>query len=288
MRRLSSLLALTAIAAAVGGCAIVITPDDTRMVSVFSSNSVTGNGQIVREARSVAATDALDFSGPIVMQVKVGPATGLEVEGDSNLVPMIRTEVRGGALHVWLDGSVRNAGALRVTYTTPALANVSHAGSGSLVIDGVNGASLQVASTGSGSTRVAGKTGALNLQANGSGSIDAGNLQVASGNVKLRGSGSVTLGQVNGAQLLTVLDGSGSLRASGSVQQLTSTMSGSGSLQLDGLNAESANLSNSGSGSISATVTRSVDAQAVASGSITVRGNPAERRTTGRNVRFAG
>jgi hypothetical protein len=291
MRRLSTVLALTAIAvaaAAATGCAIVITPEDGRVVSVFSSGSVSGNGQIVRESRSVSASDGIEVSGSIAMQVRVGQATSLEVEGDSNLVPLIRTEMRDGALHVWLDRSVSNSSGLRVTYTTPSLGNVAHSGSGSLVIDGLNGPSLQLSGTGSGSTRVAGKTGSLNLQARGSGSIDAGSLQVASGNIKLLGSGSVTLGQVNGAQLLTVLDGSGSMRASGVVQQLTSTMTGSGSLHLDGLTAESANLSNTGSGSISATVTRTVDAQALSSGSITVRGNPAERRTNGRNIRFAG
>ncbi|MFA9217573.1 MAG: hypothetical protein ACEQSK_10775, partial [Sphingomonadaceae bacterium] len=64
-----------AILLALGGCAIIVVPDDgsVRYETAFgSSSSIQGNGQLATEQRSVGSLRGLDLSGPLQVEVRVG------------------------------------------------------------------------------------------------------------------------------------------------------------------------------------------------------------------------
>ncbi len=268
---------------------IIASNDDAHIRSAFDiGGGVVGNGNVVREVRQLAAADALEVNGSISVQVSMGPANTLEVEADSNLLPLLKTEVRDGVLRIRVDGSVNTRNPIRVRYTTTALRDISVNGSGSVEASGLQNDSLAVAVNGSGNVRLDGAGNNLDLRSRGSGNIDASAYRAARANVKMSASGGITMGQVNGVQLAADVGGSGSLRASGNVRQLTANVHGSGSADLRALTAESAELYSYGSGSISATVTRALEAHATASGSINVYGNPPQSKISGRNVRIVG
>jgi hypothetical protein len=271
---------------ALSGCAIVINPgsDDVQVHTIFGSSGVAGDGRVMSEARPVAALAGLDVSGPLEVNVRVGGQPGLTVEADSNLLPMIRTEVRGDTLRVWVEGNVSSHTAMRVTYNVAQLREVHASGSGRLSVSDLNGSPFSFAKSGSGVAQLTGTVANLDVQSTGSGAINASTLHSGRANVRLSGSGRVTLGQVVGDSFTANINGSGELQASGTVQHLTTHVHGSGGANLVTMSSEYADLTTAGSGDISAKVTQSIVAQTNGSGRITVYGNPAQRNILGQHV----
>lgn len=271
---------------ALSGCAIVINPgsDDVQVHSIFGSSGVAGDGRVMGETRPVTAASGLSVSGPLEVSVRVGGQPGLQVEADSNLLPMIRTEMRGDTLRIWVDGNVASHTAMRVSYSVPQLRELHASGSGRLSVSDLNGSPLSFGKSGSGVAQLSGTVGALDVQSSGSGAVNAGSLNSGRANVRLSGSGRVTLGQVVGDSFTANINGSGELQASGKVQHLTTHVHGSGGANLVTLSSDYADLTTAGSGDISARVTQSIVAQTHGSGSITVYGNPAQRNILGKRV----
>jgi hypothetical protein len=270
---------------ALSGCAIIVNGnDDVQVKSVFNSDAVVGDGHLAHERRAVGNVGALDVSGPLEVNVRVGPAPSLEVDADSNLLPLIRTEVSGGALRMWVAGNVRSNNSLRVTYTVPTLTQVRASGSGRLTVSELNGAPLDFSKSGSGTAQLSGRVSRLDVQQSGSGQVNASALRTGDANLNLNGSGRLSLGQVQGGALTANVHGSGSLQASGAVDSLNAHVHGSGGANLTALASERADLTTNGSGDITATVRRELVAQSNGSGRITVYGNPAQRSVSGKHV----
>ncbi len=282
MRTLLSLACLVALT----GCAIIIAPgEDVRMATAFSKDMVVGNGQVTMERRPVGALTGLDVNGSVQMDVRVGPQPSLQVETDSNLLPMVRTEMRGTTLKVWVEGSYSSKHGVRVTYTTPQLSQISSTGSGRLVVSNLNGGALTFSKEGSGESQLSGNVGTLNLQLNGSGVVNADALQSSgNANLNLTGSGRVSVGALGADAVNVNVRGSGELMAGGTANHLNANLVGSGGANLARLASQRADLKSNGSGDISARVASSLVASTVGSGRITVYGNPAERNITGKNV----
>jgi len=283
-----TLLAVT-LAAALGGCAIIVAPGPEGDVSVrtpFSSDAVRGDGSVAREQRTVGDVSGLEVNGSVLVDVRVGPAAAVVVEADGNLLPLVRTDVRGDTLLVEMTRSYRSNNPVRVTYTVPRLAEVRHSGSGHVSVQGLDGGALRVTQKGSGSVLLTGQVASLDVKGSGSGSVDASTLQSAGANLRMSGSGRVNVGQVRGERVLAALDGSGQLRVAGSVRSLTARASGSGHLDLVNLVSEQADLTSTGSGGLTANVKQSLVAQNGGSGGIRVYGNPAQRSVNGKLVQI--
>lgn len=271
--------------AALSGCAVIVNGnDDVQVRSAFSSNAIVGNGIQAHDVRAAGTVSGLDVSGPLEVNVRVGPATSLAVDADSNLLPLIHSEVSGGELRVWVEGSVRSNNSMRVTYTTPSLNLLRVGGSGRVTVNDLNGEPLDFSKSGSGTTTLTGRVASLDVRHSGSGEINARGVRSSSARVSQSGSGRTDLGPVQAGDLTVTVSGSGSVQASGAVNAVTARSSGSGSVDITGVASEQGDLTTSGSGSISATVKRSVLAQTSGSGHITVYGNPAQRQVTGKNV----
>lgn len=273
--------------AILGGCAIIVAPGgdgDYQVRTPFSSDSIEGNGVPARDERTIATVPALEVNGTITVDVRVGPATSLVVEADSNLLPFIRTELRGDRLVIEKERSFRTNNPVRVTYTVPRLTNVRHNGSGHLSVQELNGGSLVVEAQGSGSVLLTGRVASLDVVQNGSGSIDATTLQSSGGNLTLTGSGRIVAGRMQGERLTASLNGSGQLRVTGAVRHLAARSNGSGHLDLADLVSEQADLSSTGSGGMTANVRQSLVAQNSGSGGIRVYGNPSQRTVSGKLI----
>lgn len=282
-------LLVISLVAALGGCAIIVAPGSDGDVSVrtpFSSDTVQGDGIAARDQRMIGTVAGLEVNGSVLVDVRVGPASSLTVEGDANLLPLVRTDVRGDTLVVEITRSYRSNNPLRVTYTVPRLAEVRHSGSGRLSVQGLNGGALKLVQQGSGSTLLTGQVAELDVTGRGSGSVDAATLQSASVNVSQDGSGRVNAGQVRGDHAAATLNGSGQLRVAGSVRTLTARSTGSGHLDLVNLVSEQADLTATGSGGLTANVKQSLVAQNGGSGGIRVYGNPAQRSVSGKLVQI--
>ena len=283
------LLTLTLVAGVtLAGCAIIVAPGegDVSLRTVFSKDAVVGDGKVTLERRAVAAgLTEFDMSGPLQVELRVGPAPSLQVEADSNLLPLIRTEASGPALRVWVLGSVRTVNTMRVIYTVPQLSQIRAAGSGRLIASGFEGGALTLTKSGSGESQLTGKVGILNMQLSGSGSVNASALQSGNANLELSGSGRLNMGQLSADALNVKVHGSGAFLAAGEATNVNARVSGSGGVNLMAVASERADLATTGSGEISARARQSLVAQTSGSGNITVYGDPAERSISGKHVR---
>lgn len=273
---------------AFSGCAIIIAPDgnDARFESSWSNNAIKGNGDLQLDKRQVSGVTALNVSGPMQVEVRVGSAAGLEISGDSNLLSLVQTQVNGDTQKIWIDEKFNSNNPIRVVYTVPALTEVTSNGSGRMMVSGLNGGSFAVKNYGSRSINLDGRVTRLDITNSGSGSINALGLMSSDAKVNVQGSGSLSLGTVNGNELNVSVNGSGSVNASGNVRNLVANTHGSGSAQLSSVKSLSADLGSYGSGSVYAAVSQNVNAQSNGSGSVTVYGNPAQRNVNGRRVNF--
>lgn len=282
-----TLLAI-AVAATLSGCIIVAAPPggEYAVHTPFSGKTVDGDGVATRDTRQVGALTGLDVGGSMIVEVRVGGAPSLVVEGDSNLVHLVQTETRGSTLHIGTEGRLRSTTPLKVTYTVPRLTELNAGGSGHVTVRDLKGEPLDVRQGGSGVTRLVGEVAELDARVSGSGKIDAGELRAGSAKLAVSGSGRLNVGQVRGDYARASVSGSGLVQASGAVQRLNVSVSGSGSVDMASLTSEQGELSTSGSGGISATVRQSVFAQASGSGPIRVYGQPAQRNISGRTVQI--
>lgn len=283
-----TLLAIACLAA-LGGCAIVVAPGadgDYTVRTPFNGNTIEGDGIAARDQRTVGTVNGLDVNGSIVVDVRVGPATSLVVEADSNLLPLIRTDVRGDTLNIYTDRSYRSRNPVHVIYTVPRLTDLHQNGSGRIAVEGLSGSPLTVHHNGSGSVNLAGRVASLEVESRGSGSVNADRLESASAKLALNGSGRLEVGQVRGDYAIVNLNGSGQLHVGGTVRSLTARSNGSGHLDLAKLASDQADLSSSGSGGITANVRQSLIAQNGGSGGIRVYGNPGQRSVSGNHVQM--
>lgn len=283
--RTLSVLAL-ACATLLGGCAIVIAPGngESGIYTAWSSKTTVGNGNLQAERRDVVALRSLNLGGRMQADVRVGGTPSLEIEADSNLLPLVRTEQTGDTLRIWMEGSVKTENPIRVRYTVASLDHVTTAGSGRLNVTGLNGGTFTLIASGSGRTELSGRVDRLNAQLTGSGGVIATGLTVGDANIGLNGSGSMVLGSVSGRSLSANLNGSGQIEAGGNVEKLNASVHGSGGANFARLSSQTADLYSNGSGDISAIVKDAVIAKSNGSGHITVYGNPAQRTVSGKRV----
>ncbi|MTW13757.1 DUF2807 domain-containing protein [Pseudoduganella eburnea] len=274
----SKLTIAALVALSMSGCVIVLNDND----------NVKGNGTPTTETRSIASATGLRIENrqrvDMEVEVHVGGAPQLVVEGDDNLVPLVHTEVRGDTLRIWAEERMSSSRPIRVRYTAPRLENLEATGSVRTHVQGLLGGPLVVSHTGSGYLELRGQVDRLDVRHTGSGQLYADGLDSKTAAVDMVGSGRVNIGSVRGDSLRLSSSGSGSFQARGIVHVLDVQMQGSGSAQLNDLRADEANITTNGSGGVHAWVQNKVEARANGSGHIAVTGNPSQRNIYGRNT----
>ena len=267
------------ISLSLGGCVIVIAD---------GKDTIKGNGTATTETRAIQSATGLRIENrqrvDMEVEVLVGGAPSLVIEGDANLVPLVHSEVRGDTLRVWTEDRMSSSKPIHVRYTAPRLENLESTGSVRTEVQGLAGGPLMVSHTGSGQLELRGHVERLDVRHTGSGHLYADGLDSRNAMVNMVGSGRVNIGSVRGDALRVSASGSGSFYARGIVHSLEVQLQGSGSAQLNDLRADEANITSNGSGGVQAWVQDKVEARANGSGRIAVTGNPAQRHVYGRNT----
>ncbi len=132
-----------------------------------------GSGIEASEVRSVAAFEQVNVGGAFVVTIDVGPETRVEVKGDDNIVPDVRTEVKGETLDVDLSGSHSLKLPLVVTITTPSLVEVDAEGAATVAVRGIQAERFEVDVSGASTAELSGVTTTLDAEAAGASTIRA-------------------------------------------------------------------------------------------------------------------
>lgn len=221
------------------------------MVVTFGCNFVTqaasgvfqevqGSGKIITQDQSVSGFNRVELGGTGQVTITQGDREALTVEADDNIMPYIRTEVRGSTLYLGFTSAgssmrIRPSAPIRFNLTMKQISGLEVSGSGNITAPSVN-------------------TSSLDMQISGSGNVDVAALQASSVDSGISGSGSVSLaGQVTSQKI---------------------SISGSGKYEAAKLQSQRADVSVSGSGDTTLWVTDALDVRISGSGDVSYYGNP--------------
>ncbi|MBU2940308.1 DUF2807 domain-containing protein [Lacinutrix sp. C3R15] len=216
------------------------------------SNKVKGNGNVTTITRTTNSYDAIACAGSMDFILVEGQEGKITLEGESNLLEHIVTEVKNNTLIVKVEKGVHLNESynktIKITIPYNDIQKVSLTGSGDLwntntisennlkveltgsgdVILDIDTNSVSGSITGSGDVTLKGKT--INLEANvtGSGDFNANHLQAENTEVSVTGSGDAEV--VSTGTLKARVSGSGDIEYSGNPTKEDTKVSGSGSI----------------------------------------------------------
>jgi hypothetical protein len=237
-RTLLLLLALAVSALIIAGCTTVPRP------------CIDGSGTVVPESRDASSFQYISLAMPATLTVRNGETPGLLIEADDNILPLISSTVREGALAItYTRPCVLPSGTVRITATAPVIREIAILGTGRVKSDGVlrsetlaaritgsgdmdlavETATLATTITGTGNVKLAGTTQAHTISLPGAGTVDATALQTERTTVEILGSGTA---KVNASQSLTVkITGAGTVLYAGN-PQVEQTITGTGTVRM--------------------------------------------------------
>lgn len=210
------------------------------LLSACGVNSIVGSGNVITEERSIDGFDEIEFNFVGTLMLAQGDETTLTIEGDDNIVEMIRTTVRGDRLVIDAQSSLwglnlRSAIDLTYTITTPTLEKLDLTGAGDVYADGFTAEDLAL---------------------------------------EISGAGSLDFSQLRADELKIELNGAGSVDLIGAVESLQADLSGMGSLEAGDLASTTAKVDINGAGSAELWVSELLEAEISGAGSIDYYGEP--------------
>lgn len=209
----------------------------------FWMDTVTGNGHVTTEKRSVAGFTKLSFGGPFEVEVIPGQDFSVSIEAEENLLQYINIDKEGGRLKVKvMEGiNLRTKKDIRITVSLPKVESISFSGSGKVEVKGIIK-----------------DVEKLDLSVAGSGDMVA----------------ALDCPEVEGD-----IAGAGSITLSGTTRKLKLDVAGAGDCKCEKLLAEEVNISIAGSGNAWVYASLKLDVSIAGSGDIYYRGNPAIKQS---------
>lgn len=201
---------------------------------------IKGNGNFTTVERSVGEYDHVAMAGWFDMDIVAGKEGKITLEGESNLLEYIKTEVKDGKLVVKVKKGVNlkpsdwNKG-IQITVPVQEIGGVTMSGSGDIV----------------------GRT----------------TLKTDDFTTTMSGSGDITL-DVDADEVKATLAGSGDINLSGNTKDFTATISGSGDIKAYELKAAYVTAQVSGSADIRVYASEMLTARVSGSGDVRYKGNP--------------
>ena len=172
----------TALVIGLAGCGIIGTTE-----------RVKGNGIVKAEKRSLDPFASIDVTCHASIQVRSQGQVSLEISGDSNIVPLITTEVKDDTLYIRSSKEYDSKERLQIIVSTPDLRRFVFAGAGEADLSNVKNDRVEIVLSGAGSLIASGETKEADITLSGAGSLDAKNLHAVNAKVSSTGVGSVDI-----------------------------------------------------------------------------------------------
>ncbi len=189
---------------------------------------VKGSGVIRTEKRDVGAFTSIETTGAFEVRVTCQQPESFEIEGDDNILPLVRSEVRNGVLRIFSTGSYNPTKGLTVRITVPNLERVFTTGAGDIHITNVKNDKLELSSTGAARVEAGGQTGFVIIGSTGAGKIDTNQLHAERARVTVTGAGNVDVYAAQ--QLDATVSGVGNITYAGNPATVNKKVSGVGTI----------------------------------------------------------
>lgn len=189
---------------------------------------VRGNGRVKSETRSISEFNSIDISGGFSIKVKVGESTSLRIKGEENLLPLVKTYIKGDRLIIDTKKSLSPRKELLIIITTPQLESLDCSGANDIEVEGINSNTFDLELSGACSIELSGYADKFRADLSGAGSIDAKNLE--SKKVYVSVSGAASANVFASEYLDASVSGVGSINFYGNPQSTNTNVSGVGSI----------------------------------------------------------
>lgn len=192
----------------------------------FHSNLV-GNGIVASSERVIPVFTSVIVEGSTDLEIVAGDSNQkVVIEGDSNLLSNIITEVKNGVLTIRAEKGYHTKNALIVKANVASLSKIEIQGSNDVTAKNLKNTDTEIEIAGSGDVRVDGITQNLKVYIAGSGDVSAEKLTTNNANVQIDGSGNVSANCNN--DLSVEINGSGDVSYTGNPKAVHSSVNGSG------------------------------------------------------------
>lgn len=194
----------------------------------FIGKGVQGSGNIKTEKRTLAPFKSVEASGAYEVRVACQQAQSFEIEGDDNILPIIKTEVRDGVLRINNENGYHPTKGIIIRIAVPDLEKFASEGAGDIRITDVKNEKITITSTGAGDIQVSGQTKVAEISSTGAANINTENLHAERAKVTLSGAANVDV--YASQQLEATVSGVGSVTYSGNPPVVNKHVSGIGSV----------------------------------------------------------
>lgn len=207
-------------------------------------------GKTTSIERSISDFTKLDVAGSFDVVLSISKTNKINLEGDENIIPYLKTEIVEDVLKIYLDNpdNLNFKGSVKINVPVKQLNELSFRGSGTIFSnEGIKSEKFKLEASGSGdleiniisekssvslkgsgSIKIKGTTNELSLSQTGSGDINAANFISKNAEADLKGSGSIKINVTN--NLKANLQGSGDINYSGNPKNVDKKIGGSGSI----------------------------------------------------------
>jgi hypothetical protein len=211
------------------------------ILSFTACTGIKGSGNVITEPRDVRDFKRVSLSGSGQLIITQGNEESLTIEAENNIMPRIKTEVKGETLSLgyerdsWklevidiTEAKLSGSGTIRASNVKTKDLGIDISGSGKVIIDRLVAEGLAVNLSGSGNFTLSGRVKKQEIRISGSAKYHAPELESQTVRVKISGSGKAL---VRASQSLDVkISGSAKVGYYGN-PRLTTDISGSGSVK---------------------------------------------------------
>ena len=213
------------------GTSVTVTGQTVTVQTSTSAGHIVGDGQPASETRPIGPVSAISADGAFAVTVKIGSPPGLTIEADKNLLPIVKTDVSNGKLEIYTDRSYSVDGRIKVTVTSPKVADISASGSNQINADGLTGERLTISLNGSNQAEMTGNVATMTVEMSGSNHLSAQRLIADNANVTISGSGNAAVDARQ--QIVADISGAGSISVYGNPKHRSTQVNGAGKITFE-------------------------------------------------------
>ena len=156
----------------------------------FFGKGVAGSGVRKTEKRVVSNFKRIEVGGAYKVEIVAQQSEqGIELEGDDNILPLVKTEVSGDTLHIGSDEPFNTKKAIVVKIAASDVQGLNISGACDASAKNIKTDRFDMNVTGASDIIVQGETTSLKISSRGASKIDAENLTARSVNVSTSGAG---------------------------------------------------------------------------------------------------
>jgi hypothetical protein len=198
------------------------------MMSGCRFSNTTGSGKMRLEKRDIPAFSAVDISGAYDVEIVVQKQQSLEIEGDDNLLPLIKTEVKNGVLKVYNEKQISTRNNLRLRISVPDLDGITTSGASEFVVSDMKGDEFNIEASGAGHIKISGEIKTLIAGMSGAVGLDAKDLHAQKVTVTSNGASNADV--YASEELSANVSGAGNVEYYGDPKVVNEDTSGAGSI----------------------------------------------------------